>query len=76
VPQFSASEVEAAIGKLKGRMLPGTDQIPAEMIQGGGGGGNLHTLRSTNLLSSSGTKKNRQNYQWKESTVVPTHKKV
>jgi hypothetical protein len=33
VPQPSASEVEAAIGKLKRYKSPGVDQIPAELIQ-------------------------------------------
>jgi hypothetical protein len=32
----SASEVEAAIGKLKRYKSPGVDQIPAEIIQAGG----------------------------------------
>jgi hypothetical protein len=33
VPQPSASEVEVAIGKLKGYKLPRVDQIPAKLIQ-------------------------------------------
>jgi hypothetical protein len=41
VPEPSASEVEAAIGKLKRYKSPGVDQIPAELIQAGG-----ETLRS------------------------------
>jgi hypothetical protein len=41
LPQPSASEVEAAIGKMKRYKSPGVDQIPAELIQGGG-----ETLRS------------------------------
>jgi hypothetical protein len=39
VPEPSISEVEVAIGKLKKYKSPGTDQIPAELIQAGGGGG-------------------------------------
>jgi hypothetical protein len=35
VPEPSASEIEAAIGKLKRCKLPGLDQIPAELIQAG-----------------------------------------
>jgi hypothetical protein len=35
VPEPSISEVEAAIGKLKRCKTPGTDQIPAELIQAG-----------------------------------------
>jgi hypothetical protein len=41
VPEPSASDVEVAIGKLKRFKSPGVDQIPAELIQAGGG-----TLRS------------------------------
>jgi hypothetical protein len=36
VPQPSASE-EVSIGKFKRCKLPGADQIPADLIQGGGG---------------------------------------
>jgi hypothetical protein len=41
VPEPSSSEGEVAIGKLKRYKSPGVDQIPAELIQAGGG-----TLRS------------------------------
>jgi hypothetical protein len=37
VPEHSISEVKVAIGKLKRYKLPGTDQIPAELIQAGRG---------------------------------------
>jgi hypothetical protein len=37
LPEPSISEVEFAIGKLKRFKLPGADQIPAELIQAGGG---------------------------------------
>jgi hypothetical protein len=36
VPESSASEVEAAVGKLKRYISPGFDQIPSELIQAGG----------------------------------------
>jgi hypothetical protein len=36
VPEPSASEVQAAIGKLKRYKPPSVDQIPAELIQAGG----------------------------------------
>jgi hypothetical protein len=36
LPEPSASEVEVAIGKLKGYKSPGIEHIPAEMIQAGG----------------------------------------
>jgi hypothetical protein len=37
VPEPNASEVEVAIGKLKIYRAPGVHQIPAELIQAGGG---------------------------------------
>jgi hypothetical protein len=37
VPHPSISEVEVAIGKLERYKSPGADQIPAEIIQAGGG---------------------------------------
>jgi hypothetical protein len=36
VPEPSASEVEVVIGKMKRYKSPGVDQIPEELIQGGG----------------------------------------
>jgi hypothetical protein len=38
VPEPSAGEVEVAIRKMKRYKAPGSDQIPAELIQAGGGG--------------------------------------
>jgi hypothetical protein len=47
VPDPSASEVEVAIRKMKRYKAPGSDQIPAEIIQAGG----KHcVLRYINLL--------------------------
>ena len=37
VPEPCASEVELVIDKLKSHKSPGIDQIPAELIKGGGG---------------------------------------
>jgi hypothetical protein len=37
VPEPSAAEVEVAIRKLKSYKAPGSDQIPAELNQAGGG---------------------------------------
>jgi hypothetical protein len=71
VPQPSASEVEVAIGKLKRYKSPGADQIPAELIQAVG-----ETLRSEiHKLIKLIWNKEELPHQWKESTVVPTHKK-
>jgi len=36
LPQPSALELDLATEKLKGHKLPGTDQIPAELIKTGG----------------------------------------
>jgi hypothetical protein len=38
VPETSAAKVEVAIRKMKRYKAPGSDQIPAELIQAGGGG--------------------------------------
>jgi hypothetical protein len=56
MPEPIVSEVEVATGKLKRYKPPGSDQIPAELIQERLGG--HYILRSKNVLSWSGTKKN------------------
>jgi hypothetical protein len=71
VPEPSASEVEVAIRKLKRYKSPGDDQIPAELIQAGGG-----TLRSEiHKLIMLIWNKEELPHQWKESIMVPIHKK-
>jgi hypothetical protein len=71
VPEPSASEIEVAIGKLKIYRSPGVDRIPAELIQAGG-----ETLRSeVHKLIKLIWNKEELPHQWKESTVVPIHKK-
>jgi hypothetical protein len=71
VPEPSSSDVEVAIGKLKRYKSPGVDQIPAELIQAGGG-----TLRSEiRKLFKLMWNKEELPHQWKESVVVPIHKK-
>jgi hypothetical protein len=71
VPEPSASEVENATGKLKRYKSPGIDQIPAELIQAGG-----ETLHSEiHKLIKLVWNKEELPHQWKESTVVPIHKK-
>jgi hypothetical protein len=71
VPQPSSSEVEVAIGKLKRYKSPGVDQIPAELIQAGG-----ETLHSEiNKLIKLIWNKEELPHQWKESVMVPIHRK-
>jgi hypothetical protein len=71
VPGPSWLEVEIAIAKLKKYKSPGSDQIPAELIQAGG-----ETLLSTihKLINSVWNKEGLPD-QWKESIIVPFHKK-
>jgi hypothetical protein len=38
VPELSAAEVEVTIRKMKRYKAPGSDQMPAELFQAGGGG--------------------------------------
>jgi hypothetical protein len=70
VSELSASEVEVAIGMLKRYKSPCVDQIPAELLEGGGG-----ILRSEirKLIKLIWNKE--LPAQWKESIVVPIHKK-
>jgi hypothetical protein len=71
VPQPSASEVEVAIGKMKRWKSPGVGQIPAELIQAGG-----ETLLSEfHKLIKLIWNKEKLSHHWKESIVVPIHKK-
>jgi hypothetical protein len=71
VQQPTASELEAAIWKLERYKSPGVDQIPAELIQTGG-----QTLRSEiHKLIKLVCYKEEFPHQWKESIVVPIHKK-
>jgi hypothetical protein len=71
VREHSTSEVETAVEKLKIYKSPGADQILAELIQAG-----WEKLRSefhnlTNLIWN----EEEVPHQWKESIVVPIHKK-
>jgi hypothetical protein len=73
VPEPSAAEVEIAIVKLKSYKAPGSDQIPAELIQAGGVGGILHSeIRKLIMLIWN---KEELPHQWKESIVIPVRKK-
>ncbi|PNF19216.1 hypothetical protein B7P43_G08967, partial [Cryptotermes secundus] len=71
IPDPSRFEVESALAKLKGYKSPGSDQIPTELIQAGG-----EILRSKvqNLITSIWHKKKLPD-QWKESIIIPVHKK-
>jgi hypothetical protein len=71
VPEPNTSEFEIAIGKLKRYKSPGADQIPAELIQAGG-----EELRSEiHKLIRLIWNKEELPHQWKQSIVVPIHKK-
>jgi hypothetical protein len=71
VPEPRASDVEVAVRKLKRYRSPSVDQIPAELIQAGEG-----TLRSEiHKLIKLIWSKEELPHQWKESVVVPIHKK-
>jgi hypothetical protein len=64
------SEVEVAIRKLKRYKSPGADQIPAELIQAGGGTLHSEIHKLIKLIWN----KEELPHQWKES-VVPINKK-
>jgi hypothetical protein len=70
VPGPSRLEVEIAIAKLKKYESPGTDQIPAELIQAGG----EMLLYAIHKLVNSVRNKEELPDQWKESIIVPIHK--
>jgi hypothetical protein len=70
VPEPSASEIEVAIGKLKRCKSSGVDKIPGALVQAG-----AETLCSEihKLIKLIWNKE--VPHQWKESIVVPVHKK-
>jgi hypothetical protein len=70
VPGPSRLEVQIAIAKLKKFKSPGSDQIPAELIQAGG-----EMLLSAIQYSLIVWNKEELPDQWKESIIVPIHKK-
>jgi hypothetical protein len=67
----SLLEVEIAIAKLQNYKSPGSDQIPAELIQAGG----EILLSAIHKLNNSVWNKEELPDQWKESIIVPVHKK-
>jgi hypothetical protein len=72
VPGPSPPEVEIAIAKLKKYKSPGSDQIPAELIKAGG----EILLSAIHKLVNSVWNKEELPDQWKESIIVPIHKKA
>jgi hypothetical protein len=71
VPEPRLVVVEIVIGKSKSHKSPGHDQIPAEMIKAGG-----ETLCSEiHKLTCSIWNKEELPQQWKESIIVPIHKR-
>ena len=71
VPEPSAFEVELAIEKLKSHKSPGIDQIPTELIKEGG-----RTIRyHIHKLIVSIWNKEELPEEWKQSIIVPIHKK-
>jgi len=71
VPEPNASEVELAIDKLKSHKSPGIDQIQAELFKAGG----RTIFLEIHKLITSIWKKKQLTEEWKESIIVPIHKK-
>jgi hypothetical protein len=71
VPEPSSIIVEIATEKFKSYKFPGTDQISGELIKAGG-----ETLCSEiHRLICSIWNKEELPQQWKESIIIPIHKK-
>jgi hypothetical protein len=71
VPGPSRLEVKIAITKLKKYKSQGSDQIPAELIQAGG----EILLAAIHKLINSVWNEEELSDHWKESIIVPIHKK-
>jgi hypothetical protein len=71
VPEPSATVVEVAAGKLKRYKSPDVDQSPAELIQAGGETLCSEIHKFIKLIWN----KEELPHQWKESVMVPTHKR-
>jgi hypothetical protein len=71
VPDPSPFEAEIAIAKLKYYTSPGSDQIPAELIQAGGGKLLSEIKKLINFIWS----KEELPDQWKESIILPVYEK-
>ena len=71
IPDPSLIEVELAIGKLKRHKATGVDHIPCELIQTSGGKLYEEILKLIVLIWN----KEELPQEWKESIIVPIHKK-
>ena len=71
VPEPSVLEVELAIEKLKSHKSPGINQIPAELIKAGG---SIIRCAIHKLIIAIWNNKELPG-EWKESIIVPIHKK-
>jgi hypothetical protein len=71
VPEPSLVEVEIATGKLKSYKSLGTDQILAKLIKAGG----KMLYSEIHKLTCSIWNKEKLPQQWKESIIIPIHKK-
>jgi len=71
VPEPSAAEFELAIDKVKSHKSPGIDEIPVELIKAGG---RTICFEAHELIISI-WKKEKQPEEWKESYIIPIHKK-
>ena len=71
MPEPSAFEVELAIEKLESHKSPSIDQIPAELIKEGGRT-NRHQIRKLIVCIWN---KEELPEEWKQSIIVPIHKK-
>jgi len=70
-PEPSATEFELAIDKLKSHKSPGIDQITAELIKADG----RTIFLEIHKLITSIWKKEELPEEWKESIIIPIHKK-
>jgi hypothetical protein len=71
VPDPSLVEVEIAIEKLKSYKSQCTDQIPAELMKAGG----QRLCSEIHKIICSVWNKDELPQQWKESIIIPIHKK-
>jgi hypothetical protein len=71
VPEPSLVKMVIAIGKLKSYKTPGTDQILAKLIKAGG---EMLRYEIYKLICSIWNKEELPQ-QWKESIIIPIHKK-